>query len=117
MMCPAMNPLAPVTSTGASVTLRPVMEPVPSAALAAEKNAGMPKTFPAGDGGRGSMSTRPVGRVESGPGRARQRGAWACVPPTMASTFISYRRDDAPGYAGRIYARFVQTLGRDVVFL
>jgi hypothetical protein len=35
----------------------------------------------------------------------------------MASTFISYRREDAPGYAGRIYDRFVQSLGRADVFL
>jgi hypothetical protein len=35
----------------------------------------------------------------------------------MASTFISYRREDAPGYAGRIYDRFVQSRGRADVFL
>jgi hypothetical protein len=35
----------------------------------------------------------------------------------MATIFISYRREDAAGYAGRISDRFVQALGRDRVFL
>ena len=31
--------------------------------------------------------------------------------------FISYRREDAAGFAGRIYDRLIQTLGRESVFI
>jgi hypothetical protein len=36
---------------------------------------------------------------------------------TAANVFISYRRDDASGYAGRIYDRLSAELGRDRVFM
>lgn len=35
----------------------------------------------------------------------------------MATIFISYRRDDAPGYAGRLYDRLRQEFGRNNVFI
>ena len=35
----------------------------------------------------------------------------------MHSVFISYRRADAAGYAGRLYDRLVEALGRDHVFM
>lgn len=34
----------------------------------------------------------------------------------MASVFISYRRSDCPGHAGRLYDRIVQEVGREGVF-
>ena len=35
----------------------------------------------------------------------------------MAKIFISYRREDAPGSAGRLYDRLQQEFGRDNVFI
>ena len=36
---------------------------------------------------------------------------------TMNGVFISYRRDDAPGYAGRLYDRLAAHFGADRVFM
>jgi TIR domain-containing protein len=35
----------------------------------------------------------------------------------VPSIFISYRRDDTPGYAGRLYDRILREFGRDNVFI
>ena len=35
----------------------------------------------------------------------------------MSSVFLSYRRDDSSGYAGRLYDRLAQRLGRQRVFM
>ena len=35
----------------------------------------------------------------------------------LAKVFISYRRDDTPGYAGRLYDRLKSEFGRDSVFI
>jgi WD40 repeat protein len=35
----------------------------------------------------------------------------------LSAIFISYRRDDAPGYAGRLYDRLRQEFGRENVFI
>ena len=35
----------------------------------------------------------------------------------MPTVFISYRRDDAPGYAGRLYDRLASEFGRENVFI
>jgi len=37
--------------------------------------------------------------------------------PTSAKVFISYRRDDSAGYAGRIQDRLEREFGRDLVFM
>jgi hypothetical protein len=35
----------------------------------------------------------------------------------MSSTFVSYRRNDAPAHAGRIYDRLAERLGKDNVYM
>ena len=35
----------------------------------------------------------------------------------MARIFLSYRRDDSGGYAGRLYDRLSQHFGRDNLFM
>ena len=35
----------------------------------------------------------------------------------MSSVFISYRREDTAGHAGRLYDRLVQRLGEDSIFM
>ena len=35
----------------------------------------------------------------------------------MSSIFLSYRRQDAPGHAGRIYDRLVERFGKDNVYM
>src|SRR6202795_3034829 len=39
------------------------------------------------------------------------------LPKTMNGIFISYRRDDAPGYAGRLYDRLAAHFGANHVFM
>src|SRR5262249_8632524 len=52
---------------------------------------------------------------------ARQGGIDATIAPaaadTMASIFISYRRADAGGHAGRLFDRLTARFGDDRVFL
>jgi hypothetical protein len=43
--------------------------------------------------------------------------AYAGSRAPMSSTFVSYRRNDAPAHAGRIYDRLAERLGKDNVYM
>jgi hypothetical protein len=60
-----------------------------------------------------------IGNTSSEPSR---KGSQAQGPPSMrpasrVGVFISYRRDDSAGYAGRIYDALVARLGMDRVYM
>src|SRR6516164_6116196 len=65
-----------------------------------------------------SSFERSAGSCRYTPAARRARAGVSCPPePPMPKIFISYRREDAPGQAGRLSDRLKQEFGNDNVFI